>query len=83
MSMASAMEESEILEPEAVIAPQDKATMKYLSNVSVGRMRGNRVMWMEELDEQGTPIFIAEAATKTKISVRYEEREKKSKKIGC
>jgi uncharacterized protein YukJ len=33
MSMASAMEESEILEPEAVIAPQDKATMKYLSNV--------------------------------------------------
>jgi len=56
--------------------------MKYLSNVSVGRMRGNRVMWMEELDEQGTPIFIAEAATKTKISVRYEEREKKSKKIG-
>jgi len=56
--------------------------MKYLSNVSVGRMTGNRVMWMEELDEQGTPIFIAEAATKTKISVRYEEREKKSKKIG-
>lgn len=56
--------------------------LKYLSNVSVGRMRGNRVMWMEELDEEGTPIFIAEAATKTKISVRYEEREKKSKKIG-
>jgi len=56
--------------------------MKYLGNVSVGRMTGNRVMWMEELDEQGTPIFIAEAATKTKVSVRYEEREKKSKKIG-
>ena len=33
MSMASAMEENEIIEPEAVIAPQDKATMKYLSNV--------------------------------------------------
>jgi len=56
--------------------------MKYLSNVSIGRMSGNRVMWMEELNEEGTPIFIAEAATKTKISVRYEEREKKSKKIG-
>lgn len=56
--------------------------LKYLTNVSVGRMSGNRVMWMEELDEQGAPIFIAEAATKTKISVRYEEREKKSRKIG-
>lgn len=32
-SMAGAMEENEILEPEAVIAPQDKATIKYLSNV--------------------------------------------------
>lgn len=56
--------------------------MTYLSNVSIGRMTGNRVMWIEELDEQGTPVFIAEAATKTKISVRYEERERKSSKIG-
>lgn len=56
--------------------------MRYLSNVSVGSIGGNRAMWMEEVDEQGTPIFIAEAATKTKISVRYEEREKKAKKIG-
>lgn len=56
--------------------------MRYLSNVSVGQIGGNRAMWMEEVDEQGTPIFIAEAATKTKVSVRYEEREKKAKKIG-
>jgi len=56
--------------------------MTYLSKVSIGRMTGNRVMWIEELDEQGTPVFIAEAATKTKISVRYEERERKSSKIG-
>lgn len=33
MSMAGAMEENEILKPEAVITPQDKATLKYLSNV--------------------------------------------------
>jgi len=56
--------------------------LKYLSNVSSAKMTGNRVNWIEELDEQGTPIFIAEAATKTKVSVRYEEREAKSKKIG-
>lgn len=56
--------------------------LAYLNNVSVAPMAGNRVNWIEELDEQGTPIFIAEAAAKTKISVRYEEREMKSKKIG-
>lgn len=65
-----------------VIAKIRSRIMRYLSNVSVSNMTGNRVMWMEELDEQGDPIFIAEADTKTKISVRYEEREKKSKKIG-
>lgn len=56
--------------------------LTFLENVSVGVIGGNRAMWFEELDEQGTPIFIAEAATKTKVSVRYEEREKKSRKIG-
>lgn len=56
--------------------------LAYLNNVSVAPMAGNRVNWIEELDEQGTPIFIAEASAKTKISVRYEEREMKSKKIG-
>lgn len=56
--------------------------LRYLSSVSTSTMTGNRVNWMEELDEEGNPIFIAEAQTKTKISVRYEEREAKSKKIG-
>lgn len=65
-----------------IISKLRSRLMTYLSNVSVGRIRGNRAMWIEELDEQGTPVFIAEAATKTKISVRYEERERKSSKIG-
>jgi HK97 family phage major capsid protein len=39
-------------------------------------------MWIEELDEQGAPIFIGEGDPKTQISVRYEEREKKAKKIA-
>jgi hypothetical protein len=56
--------------------------LTYLQNVSVRNIGGNRAMWFVELDEQGTPIMIAEATTKTKVSVRYEEREKKSKKIG-
>jgi hypothetical protein len=33
MSMASTMEENEMSAPEAVIEPQDKATIQYLSNV--------------------------------------------------
>lgn len=65
-----------------IISKIRQRILRYLENVSSGSLVGNRVMWIEELDEQGTPIFIAEAAAKTKISVRYEEREKKSKKIG-
>lgn len=33
MSMSSQMEENEMIEPEAIIEPQDQATIKYLSNV--------------------------------------------------
>lgn len=58
--------------------------MKYLTGgVSVGSLMGaNKAMWIEELDEQGAPIFIGEGDTKTEISVRYEEREMKARKIG-
>lgn len=58
--------------------------LKYLQNVNVGRVAVERpyAMWIEELDEQGTPIFIGEGDPKTQLSVRYEEREKKAKKIG-
>lgn len=58
--------------------------LKYLgAGVSVGSIVGdNKAMWIEELDEQGTPIFIGEGYGKTALSVRYEEREKKARKIG-
>lgn len=58
--------------------------LKYLQNVNVGRVAVERpyAMWIEELDEQGTPIFIGEGDAKTQLSVRYEEREKKARKIG-
>ena len=61
-----------------------KRILTYLQNVMVGKLdiRKPYAMWIEELDEQGTPIFIAEGAAKTQLSVRYEEREKKAKKIA-
>lgn len=60
-----------------------KRMTRYLSSgVSVGNLAGaNVAMWMEEVDEQGTPIFTAESATKPQISSRWEERNKKARKI--
>jgi hypothetical protein len=67
-----------------IISTLRKRITKYLSGgVSVASLVGsNKAMWMEELDEQGAPIFIGEGDTKTEISVRYEERDKKARKIG-
>jgi hypothetical protein len=67
-----------------IVSTIRKRILKYLSGgVSVGSLAGqNKVMWIEELDEQGAPIFIGEGDTKTQLSVRYEERDKKARKIG-
>jgi len=39
-------------------------------------------LWIEELDEQGNPIMLAEGAEKPQASVRYEERTANVKKIA-
>jgi hypothetical protein len=65
-----------------VISKIRSRVSRYLSLVSVGTINNRVAMWVEELDEQGTPIFIAEGATKTPVSVRYEEREAKVQKIA-
>jgi len=54
---------------------------KYLSMVSVGSITSPRALWIEEQDEQGTPIFIAEGTTKTQISVKYVEKTAEVRKI--
>jgi HK97 family phage major capsid protein len=65
-----------------IISPIRKRELRYLANVSVGRTAGNRAMWIEELDEQGTPIMLGEGDTKTQLSVRYEEKTAAVKKIA-
>jgi hypothetical protein len=65
-----------------IISPIRKREVRYMANVSVGRTNGNRALWIEELDEQGTPIFIGEGDTKTQLSVRYEEKTEIVKKIA-
>lgn len=65
-----------------VISPVRKRELRYLANVSVGSTTGNSVYWIEEKDEQGTPIMLGEGATKTQLSVRYEEAVMSVKKIA-
>ncbi len=65
-----------------LISPIRKRELTYLANVSVGRTAGNRVVWIEELDEQGTPIMLGEGDAKTQLSVRYEEKTASVKKIA-
>jgi len=65
-----------------IVSAIRKRVMTYLNAVSVGTISKPYALWIEELDEQGTPIFIGEGDAKTKISVRYEERQEKAKKIA-
>lgn len=55
---------------------------RYLGNVSTGSISTNRALWVEETDEQGTPIFIAEGATKTQLSVKYVEKTQEVQKVA-
>jgi HK97 family phage major capsid protein len=65
-----------------IISKIRKRTETYLANVSFGSLSGDEALWIEELDEQGVPIFIPEGASATQLSVRYEERTKNVKEIA-
>jgi HK97 family phage major capsid protein len=71
-----------ITENTGIISTIRKRVMTYLQNVSTGSMSKPYAMWIEELDEQGLPIFIGEGDPKTPVSVRYEERNAIAKKIA-
>jgi HK97 family phage major capsid protein len=66
-----------------IISVIRKRLVKYLKYVSVGFMSPLKpyAMWIEEYNEQGTPIFIGEGVAKTQVSVLYQEKEKKAVKI--
>lgn len=65
-----------------IISTIRRRVTTWFSNVSMGRMTGNTAWWIEEEDQQGTPIMIAEATTKTQLSVKYVEKSTQAKKIG-
>jgi HK97 family phage major capsid protein len=65
-----------------IISTIRKRSEVYLANVSVGNIGTSTAHWVEEIDEQGNPIFIAEGATKPQASVRYVAKSAPCKKIA-
>jgi HK97 family phage major capsid protein len=65
-----------------VVSPIRQRLLTYLSNVSVGAIGTQYAVWVEEYDEEGTPVFIGEGVEKTALDVQYKEQRAKVEKIG-
>lgn len=67
-----------------IISKLRSRILTYISNIGLTPLDPTRpyVSWIEETDEQGTPIMLGEGDAKTQLSVRYEEKEKRAKKIA-
>lgn len=64
------------------ISPIRKRELTYQAAVSVGSIASNQVYWIEETDEQGTPIMLGEGDAKTQLSVKYTEQSMAVKKCA-
>lgn len=65
-----------------IVSPIRQRILTYLSNVSVGAIGSQYAVWVEEYDQEGTPVFIGEGVEKTPIDVQYKEQRAKVEKIG-
>lgn len=65
-----------------IISPIRRREEKYLQAVSVGSISTARALWIEETDEQGTPVFIAEGSAKVQLSSLWIEKTATVQKIG-
>ena len=54
----------------------------YLGVVSTGATSGNMVTWVEETDQEGTPVYIGEGSAKTQLSSVWAEKYAPVKKVG-
>ena len=71
-----------ITEDTGVISPIRKRELLYMANVSVGRIGTNRAVWVEEQNEDGTPVMLGEGVIKTQLDVEYVEKTTAVKKIA-
>lgn len=65
-----------------VVSPIRQRLLTYLQNVSVGAIGKQYAVWVEEYDQEGTPVFIGEGVEKTQLDVQYKEQRAKVNKIG-
>jgi len=65
-----------------IISTIRKRELTYLAHVSVGSIGTNRAVWIEETDEEGTPIMLGEGDAKTQLDVQYVEQTMAVKKIA-
>jgi HK97 family phage major capsid protein len=65
-----------------IVSPIRQRLLTYLANVSVGSIGTQYAVWVEEYDQEGTPVFIGEGIEKTPIDVQYKEQRAKVEKIG-
>lgn len=71
-----------ITQDTGIISQIRKRELTYLAQVSVGSIGTNRAMWIEETDEEGTPIMLGEGDAKTQLDVQYVEQTMAVKKIA-
>lgn len=71
-----------ITENTGIISTIRKRELSYLAVVSVGSIGSNRAVWIEETDEEGTPIMLGEGDAKTQLDVQYVEQTASVKKIA-
>lgn len=74
--------ENSLTQNTGIISPIRQRAERYLQAVTVGTIGNKYALWIEETTEDGTPIFIAEAAGKTQISVLYVEKRQDVQKIA-
>lgn len=81
-TIAAGSTQVSITQNTGIISPIRKREETYLAVVSVGSIGTNRAMWIEETDEEGTPVMLAEGAAKTQLDVQYVEQTMAVKKIA-
>ena len=74
--------ENTLTQNTGVISPIRQRTEKYLQAVTTGTINNRFALWIEETTEDGVPVMIAEAGTKTMISVLYVEKTQPVQKIA-
>lgn len=81
-TIAAGSTQNTITQDTGIISTIRKREMTYLSAVSVGNISTNRAVWIEETDEEGVPVMLAEGDSKTQLDVQYVEQTTSVKKIA-